>query len=175
MVKQAEKELGSFDCVHVEPGKSTPSVGKLSVYKTSLVFKARMFGLDDTNISVKRRDLDSVDATSPLTLKMTYKETKSLDLQFTKSTIPYRCVVDNWRLCETERDAFAVNERAANKKEAREYPAGVSGRRDAPRSTSRSPTRRSTRRSNQRFRMPVDSARAFLPRRVFPPSTARRL
>ena len=58
MVKQAEKELGSFDCVHVEPGKSTPSVGKLSVYKTSLVFKARMFGLDDTNISVKRRDLD---------------------------------------------------------------------------------------------------------------------
>lgn len=127
MVKQAEKELGSFDCVHVEPGKSTPSVGKLSVYKTSLVFKARMFGLDDTTISVKRRDLDSVDATSPLTLKMTYKETKSLDLQFTKSTIPYRCVVDNWRLCETERDAFAVNERAANKKEAREYPAGVSG------------------------------------------------
>ena len=65
MVKQAEKELGSFDCVHVEPGKSTPSVGKLSVHKTSLVFKARMFGLDDTNISVKRRDLDSVDATSP--------------------------------------------------------------------------------------------------------------
>ena len=173
MVKQAEKELGSFDCVHVEPGKSTPSVGKLSVYKTSLVFKARMFGLDDTNISVKRRDLDSVDATSPLTLKMTYKETKSLDLQFTKSTIPYRCVVDNWRLCETERDAFAVNERAANKKEAR-VPAGSRGRIES-KDTSRSPTRRSTRRSNQRFRMPVDSGRAFLPRRVFPPSTARRL
>ena len=158
MVKQAEKELGSFDCVHVEPGKSTPSVGKLSVYKTSLVFKARMFGLDDTNISVKRRDLDSVDATSPLTLKMTYKETKSLDLQFTKSTIPYRCVVDNWRLCETERDAFAVNERAATV-EAREYPVGVSRAARRAGSTSRSPTRRSTRRSNQRFRMPVDGAR----------------
>ena len=93
-----------------------------------------MFGLDDTNISVKRRDLRAyaVDATSPLTLKMTYKETKSLDLQFTKSTIPYRCVVDNWRLCETERDAFAVDERAANKKEVPRVPLGVSGRgRDA--------------------------------------------
>ena len=30
---------GAFDCVHTEHGKA-PSVGKLTVFKTSLVFKA---------------------------------------------------------------------------------------------------------------------------------------
>ena len=44
-------------------------------------FKAEMFGLDNTTVSVKRRDLDSVDATSMLTLKITHKDTKQLDLQ----------------------------------------------------------------------------------------------
>ena len=35
--------------------------------------EAEMFGLDSTSIKVKARDLDSVDATSQLTLKMVYK------------------------------------------------------------------------------------------------------
>ena len=41
--KKAESELGNFDCVYTEHGKA-PSVGKLTVFKTSLVFKAEMFG-----------------------------------------------------------------------------------------------------------------------------------
>ena len=44
--KKAEAELGSFDCVHSESGKA-PSVGKLSVFKTSLVFKSQTFGLGE--------------------------------------------------------------------------------------------------------------------------------
>jgi hypothetical protein len=57
--KKAESELGSFDCVHAEHGKA-PSVGKVTIFKTSLVFKAEMFGLDNTTLSIKRRDLDAV-------------------------------------------------------------------------------------------------------------------
>ena len=75
--KKAEPELGSFDCVHAEHGKA-PSVGKVTIFKTSLVFKAEMFGLDNTTLSIKRRDLDAVDATSMLTLPMTYKETRQM-------------------------------------------------------------------------------------------------
>ena len=37
--KKAEPELGTFDCVYNEPGHA-PHVGKLHVYKTSLLFKA---------------------------------------------------------------------------------------------------------------------------------------
>ena len=49
-----------------------------------------LFGLDNTTLSVKRRDLDAVDATSRLTLKLTYKETRQLDLQFTNTKPPYK-------------------------------------------------------------------------------------
>lgn len=113
--KKAEKELGSFDCVHAEAGKA-PSVGKVTVFKTSLVFKAEMFGLDNTTLSVKRRDLDAVDATSMLTLKMTYKETRTLDLQFTNTKPPYRCLVDGWKLKESDDQAgFATNEKQSKK------------------------------------------------------------
>jgi hypothetical protein len=61
--KKAEPELGSFDCVYSESG-ATPKVGKLHVFKTSLVFKAEMFGMDKTSVSIKRKDLDALDATS---------------------------------------------------------------------------------------------------------------
>ena len=54
--KKAEPELGSFDCVYSESG-ATPKVGKLHVFKTSLVFKAEMFGMDKTSVSIKRKDL----------------------------------------------------------------------------------------------------------------------
>ena len=110
--KKAEAELGSFDCVHSESGKA-PSVGKLSVFKTSLVFKSQTFGLGEaTAISVKRKDLDALDATSALTLKIQYKKTKSLDLQFTKSAKPYDLIVAKYRLSATEREGFSVNDRA---------------------------------------------------------------
>jgi hypothetical protein len=33
------------------------------------------------------------DSTSMLTLKMTYKETRQMDLQFTNTKAPYRCLV----------------------------------------------------------------------------------
>ena len=115
--KKAESELGSFDCVHAEHGKA-PSVGKLTVFKTSLVFKAEMFGLDNTTLSIKRRDLDAVDATSRLTLKLAYKETRHLDLQFTNTKPPYKCLVDGWKLKEQEdQEGFALNEKQTKKQE----------------------------------------------------------
>ena len=107
--KKAEPELGSFDCVFSESG-ATPKVGKLHVFKTSLVFKAEMFGMDKTSVSIKRKDLDALDATSALTLKIQYKKTKSLDLQFTKSAKPYDLIVSKYRLSATEREGFSVND-----------------------------------------------------------------
>ena len=106
--KKAEAELGSFDCVHSESGKA-PSVGKLSVFKTSLVFKSQTFGLGEaTAISVKRKDLDALDATSSLTLKIQHKKTRVLELQFAKSRAPFALISDQWRLKPTDRDGFAV-------------------------------------------------------------------
>ena len=112
--KKAEPELGSFDCVYSESG-ATPKVGKLHVFKTSLVFKAEMFGMDKTSVSIKRKDLDALDATSALTLKIQYKKTKSLDLQFTKSAKPYDLIVSKYRLSATEREGFSVNDRNAKR------------------------------------------------------------
>ena len=71
---------------------ATLKVGKLHVFKTSLVFKAEMFGIR-TSVGIKRKDPDALDATSALTLKIQYKKTKSLDLQFTKSAKPYELIV----------------------------------------------------------------------------------
>ena len=106
--KKAEAELGSFDCVHSESGKA-PSVGKLSVFKTSLVFKSQTFGLGEaTAISVKRKDLDALDATSSLTLKIQHKKTRVLELQFAKSRAPFALISDQWRLKPTDREGFAV-------------------------------------------------------------------
>ena len=127
--KKAEPELGSFDCVFSESG-ATPKVGKLHVFKTSLVFKAEMFGMDKTSVSVKRKDLDALDATSALTLKIQYKKTKSLDLQFTKSSKPYDLIVAKYRLRATERAGFSVNDRAekSSKREEKAYAPGLGGR-----------------------------------------------
>ena len=126
--KKAEPELGSFDCVYSESG-ATPKVGKLHVFKTSLVFKAEMFGMDKTSVSVKRKDLDALDATSALTLKIQYKRTKSLDLQFTKSSKPYDLIVSKYRLRATERAGFSVHERGSAKRGAGEksYAPGLGG------------------------------------------------
>ena len=109
--KKAEPELGHFDCVLAVSG-TTPKVGKLVVFKTSLVFKSEMFGMDKVTIGIKRRDLDALDATSALTLKLQYKKTKSLDLQFTKSQKPYNLIVSTYKLTTGERPNFAVNDRA---------------------------------------------------------------
>lgn len=122
-VKKAETELGSFDCVLAEHGKA-PSVGKMTIFKTSLVFKAEMFGLDNTTLSIKRRDLDAVDATSMLTLVMTYKETRQLDLQFTNTKPPYRCLLDGWKLKEQDQEGFAVNEKLVKKEELKVHGQG---------------------------------------------------
>ena len=130
--KKAEPELGSFDCVYSESG-ATPKVGKLHVFKTSLVFKAEMFGMDKTSVSIKRKDLDALDATSALTLKIQYKKTKSLDLQFTKSAKPYELIVSKYRLTETERQGFSVNDRNARRgsgkggEAEKSYAPGLSG------------------------------------------------
>ena len=126
--KKAEPELGSFDCVYSESG-ATPKVGKLHVFKTSLVFKAEMFGMDKTSVSIKRKDLDALDATSALTLKIQYKKTKSLDLQFTKSRKPYDLIVAKYRLSLTEREGFSVNDRAKRNGDEKErtYAPGVGG------------------------------------------------
>ena len=127
--KKAEPELGSFDCVYSESG-STPKVGKLHVFKTSLVFKAEMFGMDKTSVSIKRKDLDALDATSALTLKIQYKKTKTLDLQFTKSRKPYELIVAKYKLSSTEREGFSVNDRVKRNGDdgtERTYAPGVGG------------------------------------------------
>jgi hypothetical protein len=135
--KKAEPELGSFDCVYSESG-ATPKVGKLHVFKTSLVFKAEMFGMDKTSVSVKRKDLDALDATSALTLKIQYKKTKSLDLQFTKSATPYDLIVSKYRLISTEREGFSVNDKNAKRgsfPERKSYAPGLGGAADRVKDT----------------------------------------
>ena len=109
MVRKQESEVGKFECVLAESGKA-PSVGKLHVYKTSAVFKAEMFGLDNTTVSVKRRDLTHLDATQSLKLSVVYKDgKKKLDLQFASTKAPFRCIVDAWKLAESDvKPMFAV-------------------------------------------------------------------
>lgn len=127
--KTKEPELGHFDCVLTESG-TTPKVGKLVIFKTSLLFKSEMFGMDKVSIGIKRKDVDALDATSSLTLKIQYKKTKSLDLQFTKSQKPYDLIVGSYKLTKTERDNFAVNDRARkdpSKGKKKQYDASVTG------------------------------------------------
>ena len=128
MVRKQESEVGKFECVLAEPGKA-PSVGKLHVYKTSLVFKAEMFGLDNTTVSVKRRDLTHLDATQTLKLSVVYKDgKKKLDLQLTSTKAPFRCIVDAWKLAESDaKPMFAVPLQKDDKNAKKDYGKGVEG------------------------------------------------
>ena len=128
MVRKQESEVGKFECVLAEPGKA-PSVGKLHVYKTSAVFKAEMFGLDNTTVSVKRRDLTHLDATQTLKLSVVYKDgKKKLDLQFTSTKAPFRCIVDAWKLAESDaKPMFAVPLQKEDKNAKKDYGKGVEG------------------------------------------------
>ena len=87
----------------VQAERRDPKVGKLHVFKTSLVFKAEMFGMDKTSVSIKRKDLDALErrAMTPDPVQKDQEPGRS------SRRAPSRTNCCPYRLTETERQGFS--------------------------------------------------------------------
>ena len=70
------------------------------MYETALAFSSNILGVNfgGANVKVKLRDVSKVDGTSRLSLRVTGKNDRVLNLSFTNSAPAYECLVMNWNL-----------------------------------------------------------------------------
>ena len=98
--KAKERAYGAFDCVYHDPEARAPVPGRMTVYETALAFSSNILGVNfgGANVKVKLRDVSKVDGTSRLSLRVTGKNDRVLNLSFTNSAPAYECLVMNWNL-----------------------------------------------------------------------------